>query len=269
MTEIPEKKKAIPEPDMGAMWPAWTSPPGCEVAMEEIMEGAKVRERSAIFRSVCGVVVALQLASCTFLMTPTPGHPIPAMQGRSTVFGHVIIRSGDTLTPPDNPGADWSEVGLAQRPELRLYLLRLGQRQVAVPEVSSDGLFCWQLPPGDYLLIGLPAEDVSAPEVAQRHSPLAALRVPAGPGISCAGDAVVETSGDVLVLNGPLRVDFGVASVHVADACAARRREIESRYAPLEQSPATRLMVDISDLDFADPALMSTARARLDASAGH
>ena len=129
-------------------------------------------------------------------------------------------------------------------------------------------MFCWQLPPGDYVLIGVPADDASAPEIAQHHWPLAALRVAPGPEISCAGDLVVDATDSTTVLRGPPRIDFGIGGINVTNACAARTREIESIFAPLGQTPPTRLMVDISDLGFEDPGLATAVRARLDAGAG-
>jgi hypothetical protein len=54
---------------------------------------------------------------------------------------------------------------------------------MSTPSVLGDGLFCWQLPPGDYLLIGSPM--MTRPHRGRATPPpLAALRVVPGPEIS-------------------------------------------------------------------------------------
>jgi hypothetical protein len=197
-------------------------------------------------------------------VTPRPGHPVETSDARGAVCGHIAIRSGARDVPPLNPGADWASVGPRVYAELRVYLLGLAPRRISTPSVFGDGLFCWHLPAGDYLLIGSPADDASAPVVAQRHWPLAAFRVAPGPGVACVGDLRVETSG-VVALEGVPRMEFSVAGVDILDACIARLREVETRFAPLTTAPRTQLMVDAADLSFSDPALFAAVRTRLDA----
>jgi hypothetical protein len=200
-------------------------------------------------------------------VTLRPGQPIEPTDERGAVCGHMTIQSHTTSVPPANPGADWASVGPGVYAELRVYLLGSSPRRMSTPSVLGDGLFCWQLPPGDYLLIGSPIDDASAPVVAQRHWPLAAFRVVRGPNVSCVGDLRIETAGTV-VLQGPPRIDFGVAGVDILDGCSDRMREVEARFAPLAAVPSTRLMVDAADLSFEDPGLFAAVRTRLDAAEG-
>jgi hypothetical protein len=130
--------------------------------------------------------------------------------------------------------------------------------------VVSDGLFCWHLPAGDYLLIGSPFDDASAPVVAQRHSPLAAFRVTPRANVTCIGDLRIETSGALAVEDAP-RMEFDVTGVSVEDACAARLSDVERRFAPLAATPRTELMIEAADLSFSDPGLSMAVRQRLDA----
>jgi hypothetical protein len=166
-----------------------------------------------------------------------------------------------------NPGADWASVGPAVQAELRIYLLRLAPRRVWQPAVLRDGLFCWHLTAGDYLLTGSPADDASAPEVAQRHWPLAAFRAPPGPGTICVGDLRVDTEG-ILSVAGVPRQEFGVTGVEIADACRERMHEVEALFAPMMSTPRTQLLFDAADLGFADPELFARVKERLDTSAG-
>lgn len=163
-----------------------------------------------------------------------------------------------------NPGADWASVGPRVSAELRVYLLGLAPRRISTPPVVSDGLFCWQLPAGDYLLIGSPGDDASAPVVAQRHWPLAAFRVVPQTNVTCVGDLRVETNGVVSVAGVP-HSEFEVTGVSIKDDCAARLREVEARFAPLLEASRTRLMIDAADLSFSDPGLSDAVRRRLDA----
>jgi hypothetical protein len=186
---------------------------------------------------------------------------------RVTVCGHLAIASETKDVPPINPGADWASVGAAVHAELRVYLLRLAPRRVWLPAVLRDGLFCWHLAAGDYLLTGSPADDASAPEVAQRYWPLAVFRAPPGPGVICVGDLRIETDRILSVADVPRR-EFAVTGVEIADACRQRMREVEELFAPAVSTPRTQLLVDAADLEFSDPQLFVKARARLDAMAG-
>jgi hypothetical protein len=128
----------------------------------------------------------------------------------------------------------------------------------------SDGLFCWHLPAGDYLLIGSPSDDASAPVEAQRHWPLAAFRVALRSNVTCLGDLRIETDGVVSVVGVP-HSEFDVTRVTIEDSCVARLREVEARFAPLRAAPRTQLMIDAADLSFSDPGLSAEVRRRLDA----
>jgi hypothetical protein len=204
------------------------------------------------------------LIACLAVDAPRPGHPIESTDDRVAVCGHLAIASETKDVPPMNPGADWASVGAAVHAELRVYLLRLAPRRVWLPAVLRDGLFCWHLAAGDYLLTGSPADDASAPEVAQRHWPLAVFRAPPGPGVICVGDLRIETDGILSVADVPRR-EFAVTGVEIADACRERMREVEELFAPAVSTPRTQLLVDAADLEFADPELFAKARARLDA----
>jgi hypothetical protein len=208
----------------------------------------------------------LALSACLTGVTPRPGQPVEASGARGAVCGHIAIRSGTRDVPPLNPGADWASVGPRIYAELRISLLGLAPRRTSTPSVAGDGLFCWHLPAGDYLLIGSPADDVSAPVVAQRHWPLAAFRVAPRPDVACVGDLRIETEGVVAIEDVP-RMEFGIAGVDIVDACIERLREVEVRFAPLVMAPRTQLMVDAADLSFEDPGLFDAVRVRLDAAA--
>jgi hypothetical protein len=214
-------------------------------------------------RTALIVVAPLVLIGCLTVGAPRPGHPLETADDRMTVCGHLAIQSGTRDVPPLNPGADWASVGPGIHPELQVYLLRLTPRAVSTPAVLRDGLFCWHLTMGDYLLIGSPADDASAPPVAQRHWPLAAFRAASGPGVTCVGDLRVRTTGIVSVAGVP-RMEFSVAAVDIADACTDRLREVEALFAPAVSTPRTQLLIDAADLSFEDPALVAAVRTRLD-----
>lgn len=141
--------------------------------------------------------------------------------------------------------------------------LRLAPRAVSTPTVLRDGLFCWHLSSGDYLLMGSPADDPSAPVVAQRYWPLAAFRAAPGPGVTCVGDLRVRTSGILSVADVPRR-EWEVAGVDITDACSDLLGEFATVFAPLLNTPRTRLLVDAADLSFDDPGLLGAVRTRLD-----
>jgi hypothetical protein len=211
------------------------------------------------------LLAATLLAACVHLGTPAPGEPVEARDGRGTVFGRISVGTRNDVVPPANPGADWHDVGPGLRAELRVHLLRLEPRQVILPPVWDGGMFLWQLPPGDYLLVGMPAEDQSEEPMAQHHWPLAALRVPPGPGATCAGDLLVDMGGETVVLPGVIHVEAAPARVEVMDACSLRTREIEARFLPLALPARTVPMVSAVDLGFEDPGLARQVRHRLDA----
>jgi hypothetical protein len=196
---------------------------------------------------------------------PSPGQPVEARDGRGTVFGRISVGTRNDVVPPMNPGADWHDVGPGLRAELRVHLLRLSPRRVTLPHVWDGGMFLWQLPPGDYLLVGMPAEDQSEEPLAQHHWPLAGLRVPRGPGASCAGDLLVAMGGETAVLPGAIHVEGGPVGVEVTNTCPLRTREVEARFMPLAIPARTVLMVGAADLRFEDPELARQVRARLDA----
>jgi hypothetical protein len=213
------------------------------------------------------VAAPLALIGCLTVDAPRPGHPVETTNDRVAVCGHLAIQSGTRDVPPLNPGADWASVGPGVHAELRVYLLRLAPRAVSTPPVLRDGLFCWRLTTGDYLLVGSPADDASAPVVAQRHWPLAAFRAAPGPEVTCVGDLRVRTTGIVSVAGVP-RMEFGVEGVDITDACSDRLREIEAMFAPVASKPRTQLLVDAADLAFEDPKLFDAVRTRLDQAAG-
>lgn len=214
------------------------------------------------------VLCATALLSGCLALSPLAEHrALAPSAGRGIVFGHMSVKAGGAAVPPANPGADWSAVGLASRPELRLYLERLAPRAVTLPPVSGKGLFAWSLDPGDYLLLALPEEDAGAAPTAQRFRPVVALRVPNG-GPWCVGALEVAAAGPVIVDRGPLRVDPSVERATVVDGCAEIALEIATRYAPLTSPAGVRLMVPVDDLRFEDPLLFGEVRRRLDAAAG-
>jgi hypothetical protein len=208
------------------------------------------------------IAASLGLSGCV-TDAPRPGHPVETTDDRVAVCGHLAIQSGTRDVPPLNPGADWASVGPGVHPELRVYLLKLAPRAVSTPAVLRDGLFCWHLSSGDYLLIGSPADDASAPVVAQRHWPLAAFRAGSRAGVLCVGDLRVRTSGVLSVADVP-RTEFAVAGVDITDACSDRLREVAAVFAPLLNTPRKQLLVDVADLSFEDPELFGAARMRLD-----
>lgn len=213
------------------------------------------------------VAAPLALIGCLTANTPRPGHAVEATDARVAVCGHLAIRSGTRDVPPLNPGADWASVGPGVHAELRVYLLGISPRRMATPPVLRDGLFCWHLTPGDYLLIGSPADDASAPVVAQRHWPLAAFRAAPESEVTCVGDLRVTTTGVVSVADVP-RMEFGVTGVEIEDTCSERMREVAALFAPLASTPRKQLLVDAADLSFSDPGLFGAVRARLDADGG-
>jgi hypothetical protein len=209
------------------------------------------------------VAAPLALIACLTVDAPRPGHSVETTDDRVAVCGHMTIESDKTDVPPANPGADWASVGPGIHAELRVYLLRLSPRRVSTPPVLRDGLFCWRLAFGDYLLVGSPVDDASAPVVAQRQWPLAAFRAGTGPGVTCVGDLRIRTTGIVSVAGVP-RMEFGVAGVEIADACSDRLGEIGTLFAPVTSTPRTQLLVDVADLSFSDPGLFDAVRTRLD-----
>jgi hypothetical protein len=225
------------------------------------------RPRSRGLPWTCATAAVALLGGC-LVLSPLPEHrPLAPEAGLGIVYGRIAIRANGATVPPANPGADWSAIGVAVRPELRLYLERLAPRRVALPPVSVTGLFAWPLDPGDYLLISLPEEDVGAPPSAQRFRPVAALRVaPGGPW--CVGALELEGVGPIVVDRGPLRVDPSVERASVVDRCAEIARQVALRYAALDSPVATRLMIAVDDLAFDDPQLFSEVRQRLDAATG-
>lgn len=219
------------------------------------------RFRRGLFIGIAGTL----LVSCMDVAVPRQGQPLPTGPDTHIVFGRAAIMAGDRLVPPVNAGTDWTDTGPGPRPELIVYLLRLSPRRVARPVFSGSGEFYWSLAPGDYLLIGSPAADVGAPEVSQRHWPLAALRVPAEPGIVCAGKLTVEAETYSTALEPELLVNFGLGSVSVADDCQDAVALLESRFGPVAAQPARSLLVAAGHLRFEDPDLFKSARALLDA----
>jgi hypothetical protein len=225
--------------------------------------GAAHRRAGWLAAALC----ASALLSGCLAVRPLPEHrPLTPAAGLGLVFGQISVKADGVTVPPTNPGADWSAVGLAPLPELRVYLERLTPRRVALPPVSGVGLFAWSLEPGDYLLLALPEEDVGAAPQAQRFRPVAALRVPPG-GPWCAGALEVAAAGPVILDRGPLRVDAAVQRTRVVDRCAEIERDIAARYAALASPVAVRLMISIDDLAFEDPSLFAQVRRRLDAAA--
>lgn len=209
-------------------------------------------------------LVGTLLVSCMGIAVPRQGQPLPTGPDSHIVFGRAAIMAGDRLVPPTNPGTDWTDTGPGPRPELSVYLLRLSPRRVARPVFSGSGEFYWSLAPGDYLLIGSPAEDVGEPEVSQRHWPLAALRVPAEPGIVCAGRLTIEVETHSVALEPGLSVNFGLGGVSVADDCQDAVKLLESRFGPVAAEPARSLLVAAGHLSFEDPDLFESARTLLD-----
>ena len=216
---------------------------------------------------VAVALAAAALGGCLAVDRLPEHRPLEPAAGRGIVFGHLSVRTDGASVPPTNPGADWTAIGLAVRPELRVYLERLAPRSVTLPPVSGSGLFAWSLEPGDYLLLTLPEEDVGAEPHTQRFRPVAGLRVPPG-GPWCAGALEIAAAGPVIIDRKPLRVDPAVADTTVIDRCAALARDVAAQYAPLAVPAAARLMVAASDLAFEDPNLFDQLRRRLDTAAG-
>jgi hypothetical protein len=194
---------------------------------------------------------AAALLSGCLAVSPLPEHrPLTPTDGSGIVYGRISVKADGATAPPTNPGADWSAVGLALRPEVRIYLERLTPRRITLPPLTGTGLFAWSLEPGDYLLIALPEEDVGAETQAQGFRPVAALRVPRG-GPWCAGALEITAPGPV-----------------VLDRGAEIALEVTARYAALTAPVAVNLMIAIDDLAFNDVRLFAEARRRLDAAAG-
>jgi hypothetical protein len=211
---------------------------------------------------------AAALLSGCLAVSPLPEHrPLTPTDGSGIVYGRISVKADGATAPPTNPGADWSAVGLALRPEVRIYLERLTPRRITLPPLTGAGLFAWSLEPGDYLLIALPEEDVGAETQAQGFRPVAALRVPRG-GPWCAGALEITAPGPVVLDRGPLRVEPVVQEAAVIDRCAEIALEVTARYAALTAPVAVNLMIAIDDLAFNDVRLFAEARRRLDAAAG-
>jgi hypothetical protein len=194
------------------------------------------------------------------VQTPPKGRPIAPSADSGIVFGHVAFGDeGHWIAPSNTPYADRDLGTFLFGPEIRVVLLGLEPRRATpYPPFTGNGLFCWTMSPGDYVLMAADEDDMKNGNPS--YWPLAAVRVlPAS--ASCVGDLELRF----------FKHRKGWSSVNreyvggIVDRCAQRQGEVEKKYATFEHPPGKLLMVDMTDVQFTDTALAKTARQRLGA----
>jgi hypothetical protein len=222
------------------------------------------RSRGAALQWLLACSPALLLSACIVLdvQTPAKGRPIAPGADSGVVFGHVAF--GDEshwIAPSNTPYADRDLGTFLFGPEIRVVLFALEPRRAApYPPFTGDGLFCWTMSAGDYVLMAADEKDMK--EGNPSYWPLAAVRVLPGTA-SCAGDLELRF----------FEHPEGWSPVYqeyvggIVDRCVQRQGEVEKKYAPFGRPPGKLLMVDMTDVQFTDTALARTARQRLDAAA--
>jgi hypothetical protein len=217
---------------------------------------------TARFPSLLAAALSLgSLAGCIAVDSPGPGEPLVIRSDAGMVFGRIRVQSGGFEYRPWDP----FEVNV---PQPYLALLRLGPRRISPgPPIEEDGWFYWQLPPGDYAVIGNSHDFYGERTPYSRIQDmvvLALLRVPAAALPAYAGELLLEIEFDNPTDRRRGAYEFG--SERVRDRRDEALAELQRLFGSLPGTPGVSLMCAGPDVpSFNDPELFNRGRALLDA----
>lgn len=195
----------------------------------------------------------LTLAGCVSISRPDPGGPLVPAAGNQIVIGRIrVFDSTQEQFPWDS---DWRFDHTAvfvqltpppmQPPLLGLFSVDENKRNL-VPSPDAGGWFCWQVPPGRYLLYvladlhggGKRYRAVSAPLLV-----LAAVTVNDEIPVAYVGDLIVEIESGWIPGHGS--TDYSIADLSVQSSAVDAQRWIEQSYPASDvQADAPQLQVD-------------------------
>jgi len=212
-------------------------------------------------RLACVLPVALLMCSCITITQPETAAPLIADAGTGIVVGRIRVLDPEREQHPWN--SEW-QLGQAAKllqldpPPLRQPLLALfsvdSDERNLVPVPDADGWFCWELPPGRYLLyvstdLNGSSSSKAEPDLNAPLKVLAAFGIDHSMQAAYIGDLLIEVHADWVV--GSDTAQYAIVDLSVQFAPTDARRWVARHYpgSELETGPIP-LVVDptLSDL---------------------